>query len=236
MRRPKSPFGEFSDFGYNGGNVGIFSDEKDWRWRTAKTLIITKMIKPWSISTTVRTPDRLRGFLSVLAQLEGERWDKSTQQSFQIRLIQARLFGAHNNQFYSNLPQADISLIESERPISYRKAADIFSRKNYEDPPMRGRQSFKPLQKFGFASVEDGKVRITEMGRILLAETKDYGDIFLHSLLKWQIPNPLEREFPAKQGYNIKPFVGASFLNKNGVITRNPAPLKETADGRRIGI
>ena len=194
------------------------------------------MIKPWSISTTVRTPDRLRGFLSVLAQLEGERWDKSTQQSFQIRLIQARLFGAHNNQFYSNLPQADISLIESERPISYRKAADIFSRKNYEDPPMRGRQSFKPLQKFGFASVEDGKVRITEMGRILLAETKDYGDIFLHSLLKWQIPNPLEREFPAKQGYNIKPFVGASFLNKNGVITRNPAPLKETADGRRIGI
>jgi hypothetical protein len=34
------------------------------------------MKKPWSISTTVRNPERLRDFLIVLKQLEGHPFDK----------------------------------------------------------------------------------------------------------------------------------------------------------------
>lgn len=48
------------------------------------------MRKPWSISTTVRNPERLRDFLRVLKTLEGRKFDDGTQKKFQIRLIQER--------------------------------------------------------------------------------------------------------------------------------------------------
>ena len=170
-------------------------------------------IKPWSISTTVRNPERLRGFLGVLAQIEGVAWDNAAQIEFHVRLIQARLYGARNRQFYSGLSQTDIDLLEGEDKISHDDAARIFDAKKYKDPPMRGRNSFKPLQKFGFANILGGAVSITESGRAFLAEERDYGEIFLRALLKWQIPNPLDRTgFPAGHGYNIKPFVGVLHL------------------------
>lgn len=163
------------------------------------------MFKPWSISTTVRSPDRLRGFLSVLAGMEGMEW-RSAQSEFQIRLIQSRLYGAHTAQFYNGLSQQHIDLIENEKEISLAQARAIFCSKNYNDPGMRGRQSFKALGRFGFASASNGNIFITDMGKMLLAETKDYGEIFLRALLKWQLPNNLDRHF--QKGYNIKPFVG----------------------------
>ena len=171
------------------------------------------LIKLWSISTTVRNPERLRGFLGVLAQMEGDAWNPAAQMEFQIRLIQARLYGARNNQFYAGLSQADINLLEGEDEISRDDAARIFAAKDYEDPAMRGRNSFKPLQKFGFADISNGVVSVTESGRAFLAEEKDYGEIFLRALLKWQIPNPLDLAgFPVRHGYNIKPFVGVLHL------------------------
>ena len=171
------------------------------------------LIKPWSISTTVRNPERLRGFLGVLAQMDGMAWNNAAQVEFQVRLIQARLYGARNRQFYGGLSQADIDLLEGEAEIPYDDAARIFDAKEYEDPSMRGRNSFKPLQKFGFANILGGAVSITESGRAFLAEERDYGEIFLRALLKWQIPNPLDRMgFPARHGYNIKPFVGVLHL------------------------
>lgn len=48
--------------------------------------------KPWSISTTVRNPARLRDFVLVLAEIEGKPFDTNTQCEFQIRLIQSRLY------------------------------------------------------------------------------------------------------------------------------------------------
>jgi len=141
--------------------------------------------------------------------MEGEIWNKDAQESFQIRLIQARRYGAYNAQFYRNLPQSDIDLIESREKISYQQAADIFARKGYVDGPMRGRQSFKPLQRYGFVQLKNKKIHITATGRSLLNETKDYGDIFLRAFLKWQLPNPIDGDFKAKDGYNIKPFIAA---------------------------
>lgn len=174
-----------------------------------KTERRTSNVKPWSISTTVRNPERLRGFLGVLTQMEGDDWHHNAQRRFQIMLIQARLYGAFNVQFYKGLSGKDIKLLEDDKDISYSEAARIFNKKNYEDEPMRGRNSFKPLQKFGFADIIGRKVVITEMGREFLAEENDYGDIFLRVLLKWQLPNSLDSAgFPASHGYDIKPFVG----------------------------
>lgn len=38
-----------------------------------------KVKLPWSISTTVRNSERLRGFLEILKKLEAEIWSNETQ-------------------------------------------------------------------------------------------------------------------------------------------------------------
>ena len=172
-------------------------------------------IKPWSLSTTVRNPYRLRGFLAALAELEGEVWNPANQERFQILLIQRHLYGARNRQFLSGLSPADVALINGADEIPYAEAERIFRSKGYEDPPMRGRTSFKPLEKLGFAYINPGNrlVRITPVGRELINPETDLGEMVLRALVKWQLPNPLEtRSFPAHLGYRIKPFVGTLHL------------------------
>ena len=172
-------------------------------------------IKPWSLSTTVRNPYRLRGFLAALAELEGEVWNRANQERFQILLIQRHLYGARNSQFLSGLSPADVALINGADEIPYAEAERIFRSKGYEDPPMRGRTSFKPLEKLGFAYINPGNrlVRITPVGRELINPETDLGEMVLRALIKWQLPNPLEtRSFPAHLGYRIKPFVGTLHL------------------------
>ena len=164
-------------------------------------------IKPWSLSTTVRNPYRLRGFLAALAELEGEVWNPANQERFQILLIQRHLYGARNSQFLSGLSPADVALINGADEIPYAEARRIFLSKGYEDPPMRGRTSFKPLEKLGFAYINPGNrlVRITPVGRELIKPDTDLGDMVLRSLLKWQLPNPLEtRSFPARLPYTSR--------------------------------
>lgn len=167
------------------------------------------MIKPWSITTTLRNPERLRNFLRVAQQIEGIEWNLETQIKYQILLIQNRLYGYGNAQFYSNLSEPQTSLIDDvTKEINYEQAEEIFITKNYEDPPMRGRQSLNPLKKLGFIIIVDNTVIISSLGNLLLKEDFDYGEVFLNCFLKWQIPNPLSREFKIEDGYNIKPFVG----------------------------
>ena len=77
------------------------------------------MKKPWSISTTVRNPERIREFLRVLKKLEGKVWNRENQKKFQVFLIQARAYGYGSQQFYNSLPKEDRDLIESEVEISF---------------------------------------------------------------------------------------------------------------------
>lgn len=50
------------------------------------------MIKPWSISTTVRNPERIRDFLRVLKKLEGQDFNLDNQVKYQILLIQEHIY------------------------------------------------------------------------------------------------------------------------------------------------
>jgi hypothetical protein len=72
---------------------------------------------------------------------------------------------------------------------------------------MRGRQSMNPLTKFGFVIIDNGTVKITELGEKLIASEKDAGDVFLKSFIKWQIPNPASNDFPNEGDYDVVPFV-----------------------------
>mgnify|MGYP003994564323 FL=1 len=166
------------------------------------------MKKIWSISTTLRNPERLRGFLTVLKKMEGEVRTKSNQIKFQTKLIQDRVYGFSNTQFYNGLTQVQIDLIEDiAQPISFEQAIEIFNRKNYEDPAMRGRTSYKPLEKMGLVTLVNKTIKITNLGKYLLRDDYDFGEIFFKSFLKWQYPNPVDRDFRDSKVYNLKPFV-----------------------------
>ena len=171
------------------------------------------MKKPWSITTTLRNPERLRDFLKVLNQLENHEWNIENQKKYQILLIKERLYGYRSNQFYKGISQNNIDLIDNpQKNISFDKAEEIFESKKYKDSPMRGRQSINPLKKFGFAIIKDGKIVITDLGKLFLNEQFDIGEIFFKSFLKWQIPNPDSDDYSYKEGYDIKPFIGVLHL------------------------
>ena len=166
------------------------------------------MSKTWSISTTVRSPERLRAFLVALHPLVDKVWNRDSQQEYQKLLIKSRLYGYGSQQFYNGLPSdvvADINDVDAE--ITDATIGRIIEAKNYQDFSMRGRQSINPLTKFGFAFVDNGVLKITELGQKLIASEKDSGDVFLKSFIKWQIPNPASNDYSDDGKYDVVPFV-----------------------------
>lgn len=173
------------------------------------------MKKPWSISTTVREPDRIREFLKVLAEMEGETWNESNQRKFQILLIQHKVYGYGNLQFYNTLSNEHKKLMDNPDKITYEQAEEILTSKNYVGGgDMRGRQSFNPIEKMGFANIVDNKISISSFGKYFLSDDYDLGDIFFRSFIKWQLPNPDSRDFRERDGYAVKPFIATLHLIK----------------------
>lgn len=166
------------------------------------------MKRVWSISTTVRNPERLRSFLLTLEELENKEWNKETQIEFQVRLIRNRFYGFGNTQFYNGLEQSQIDLIDNaSKTITIENAREILKTKNYVDADMRGRNSYKPLEKMGLATLVNKKVKITSLGKYLLGNDYDLGELFFKSFLKWQYPNPVDRDFNDSEVYDLKPFI-----------------------------
>ena len=149
------------------------------------------MLKAWSITTTVRNPERLRDFLVALQPLVGELWNNENQERYQKLLIKNRLYGYVSQQFYNGLPRGVVDLInDTDEIIDEATVNRIVEIKKYKDFAMRGRQSINPLTKFGFAFIDDHILKITDLGRKLIDSENDLGDVFLKSFIKWQIPNP----------------------------------------------
>lgn len=168
------------------------------------------MLKAWSITTTVRNPERLRDFLIALKPLENQPWDNANQENYQKLLIKNRLYGFGSTQFYNGLTPNIINLInDTDSEIDDNTIDEIIRLKNYTDFSMRGRQSINPLTKFGFVVIGGGKIKITELGKKLIVSKKDAGDVFLKSFIKWQIPNPASNDFPDNGDYGVVPFVAA---------------------------
>lgn len=169
------------------------------------------MRKPWSISTTVRNPERLRDFLRVLKQLEGQSFDTSNQIKYQVLLIKERIYKP------LNIPIDYLKYYEEpETEIPYKVAEQIFIMQKYEDPPMRGRQSVNPLNKLGFSIAREGygPIIITELGNKFLSDDYEIGYIFFKSLLKLQFPNPWSADFSEKEGFDIMPLIAVMKLIK----------------------
>ena len=166
------------------------------------------MSKTWSISTTVRSPERLRAFLVALQPLVGREWNRDSQKEYQKLLIKNRLYGYGSQQFYNGLPPDVVATINDvDAEITDTLIDRIIEAKNYQDFSMRGRQSINPLTKFGLAFIDNGILKVTELGQKLIASEKDSGDVFLKSFIKWQIPNPASNDYSDDGKYDVVPFV-----------------------------
>lgn len=187
-------------------------------------------MKIWSISTAVRNPERLRNFLTVLSAIEGEEWNRANQKKFQVSLIQHKYYGGISPQFRQGLTDVQISWLDSLNDLTYDQALEILHQKDYEGGgDMRGRNSYKPLEKMGLAYIDNNRnVIITSMGRYFLRDDFDFGELFFRSFLKWQYPNPLSKDFTSIEGYNIKPFIATLHLIRkvNELCSESGATIK----------
>ncbi len=188
------------------------------------------MLKAWSITTTVRNPERLRDFLVALKPLENKTWNHENQEKYQKLLIKNRLYGFGKSQFYKKLTPSIVKLInDTDCEISINILDEILQLKNYTDFAMRGRQSINPLTKLGFVFIDNGTVKITELGKKLIDSEKDAGDVFLKSFIKWQIPNPASTDFVEKGAYGVVPFVAT--LRLISEVNKIEAKRGNNADG-----
>lgn len=163
----------------------------------------------WSMSTTVREAERIIGFLKTAIELDGEIWDKLNQERFQVLLIKNRQYlnGPDNTQSFNKLSEEQIRILKDKSiDITYGQAREIFDAKEYNDPPMRGRQSMAPLIKLGLVYIvgDEKRVTVTDVGYKLSNGEIAFDNFMLDALLKFQYPNPYEKGF---QDWNTKPFI-----------------------------
>ncbi|MDR2602656.1 MAG: AlwI family type II restriction endonuclease [Spirochaetaceae bacterium] len=178
----------------------------------------------WSVTTTIRNPERIRSFLKVLKELEGAVWNDESQKEFQVLLIQRKVYGFNKPQFEKMLTAEQLGWLRSGT-FTYEQAEEILNAKNYVGGgEMRGRQSFNPLEKMGLAYIDaENKIQITTFGETFLSENYDLGGIFFRSFLKWQYPNPDLNKYSAEDCYNIKPLIATFHLIKkvNSLCAKN---------------
>jgi hypothetical protein len=175
------------------------------------------MKKAWSLSTTVRNPERILPFLRVLSEMEGQDFDVHGQVKFQTLIIKHRLYKPTKLpaalDAYYDTPNDTMLLSQAEEIFNFMKSK---SAELTKDPGLRGRTSVAPLTKMGLAIAKKtaGEVIITSFGKAFLNKEIDLGDVFFRFFLKWQIPNPETDDFQIENGYDIKPFIGTLQLIK----------------------
>lgn len=167
----------------------------------------------WSMTTTIREAERIPAFLKTAKEIENETWNRDTQIKFQILLIKNREYlNTDKTQTFSKLNTSQINLLKDKSiNMSFEQAEDIFNTKNYNDPPMRGRQSMSPLEKLGLVDRSSGKIIITDIGNKLLNKEITFDEFMFEQLLKLQYPNNIEEEH---KDWNSKPFINVLRLIK----------------------
>jgi hypothetical protein len=172
-------------------------------------------MKTWSISTTVRNPERIPDFAAAIQPFIGMTWDKHRQVEFMYELIRRRLYKP------TKLTDEQIELVNDvEREMTTTEAKEIFEAQNYEDPPMRGRTAIAPVRDVGLVRLQP-TVQLTEIGTALVEKQITLQDVLLNYGLKWEVPTPEHKTFTAKDGYYIKPFIGMlALINKVNLLWR----------------
>ena len=132
----------------------------------------------------------------------------------------------------TKLTPAQKNEIDKVGPMKYEIAKEIFHNQIYNNPPMRGRQSFSPLKKMGLCFLDEKKiVRITDLGTQLANNEITLEDFIYNVLLKYQLPQyEKDVSYDEKKGFAIKPLIGMLHLIKK------VNELWEKAGNKPVGI
>ncbi len=172
------------------------------------------MKKLISISTTVRSPYRIPDQLKVIKKyFEGKKWNNDTMpREFMYRIIQSKAYSPS----LKKLSQNDQVKYENNEILEYNFAKHVFKKQNFDDDFRRSRSNFDPPRKLGFVNTYNGVLKITSSGEELIKNEENVSEIFLKSLLKWQLPNFTQlKDYKTKDGHNIIPLVGFIKLIKS---------------------
>lgn len=138
------------------------------------------------MSTTLREAERVIGFSKTAFEIDGVSRNGDNQIKYQVLLIKNRFYlSPDNSQLLNGLNTEQISKPTNlDYALTYDDALSIFNSKNYEDPPMRGRQSMSPLKKLGLVYIKENKV-----GKIIHEESLFlYGFRHRYNSKKWFFP------------------------------------------------
>lgn len=169
------------------------------------------MAQTWSINTTVRNPDRIKGFLVQMQKLEGEPFDEEHQEKFFRLQIKYHLYQPTKNTLQDGALIEEVYNEDEEvSEETLNKIIEIYRNKQV-DSAARGRTAAGVLNRYGLvvAAKSKGNVRLTDPAKKWLDDEISDRDLFLKLLLKWQYPNPIESGYP---NFNLKPFVGILHL------------------------
>ncbi|BCC38467.1 hypothetical protein BCM0105_5457 [Bacillus cereus] len=166
----------------------------------------------WSISTTLRNPERIVDFLRVLSRFEGKPFNEKVQGLYFKELIKTKKYQPTGiSEYYK-------SKFEDPEEFTEAELNDLLSQVKYENKSFnndqelayafRGRTAVSNITKMGLAFAKDsmGAVKITELGKKLLNDEVDLVNVFFRYFLKWQLPNPVDKGY---KGFDIIPFIGA---------------------------
>jgi hypothetical protein len=159
-------------------------------------------MKNWSISTTLRSPDRVKAWTEGFKRFEGESWNKAVMVAYQSELIRLRAYKP-----MSMTPEDKDAYEDSGFEITNAHAQRIFESQNYKDAPMRGRQSMSVIRWLGLVRVSP-EIRLTEVGKALVDGSINLQDALLNYALKWEVSIPGHDTYRASEGFAIRPFVG----------------------------
>jgi hypothetical protein len=166
----------------------------------------------WSISTTIRNPERNVPFLKALSKFEGQVFNEKVQKDFFKELIKLKAYQPTGISKYFK------DKYEEPEEFTHKEVEELLSQvhytnKQYEDDQeeiysMRGRTAVGNLNKMGLviARKSMGSVAISNLGREVMSGNADLSNVFLRYCLKWQLPNLAEKGY---KGFDIIPFIAA---------------------------
>ena len=167
-------------------------------------------MKAWSISTTIRNPERIPDFLRAVEPIVGSLWNHESQTEFFANQIALRCYKPTNK----NLSARSIQLLDDEdSSLDIAMAHVIIEEKQYKEIHLRGRTAMSPLVDNGLVETTS-TVEITQLGRALLDGKIPFNEIMMNFAFKWQVPQPGHPKFKDENGYAIRPFIGTLALIK----------------------
>ena len=94
-------------------------------------------MKTWSISTSIRNPERIPDFMRAIALMEGRTWDVKAQTDYYVHQIALRIRSKIRR---DNLSPESIALLDGpDETLTYEQAKKIYDENEYVGDGMRGR-------------------------------------------------------------------------------------------------